>query len=141
MKKIFNWIAKAWTNTINWVKPKASTAVAIVNALKNAVESQVVISFVSNSKNKYDDAILATLRQYLPAVSEKMLIVEKVISSGKSSNEILQALVEYLQDKHPEARIKFYAELAARLTQALADNKITFAEALSISQFVYAEFK
>lgn len=141
IKNISNFFSKLWNNTINWIRPKATTAVKIVNILKDVIESGVVINFVSKTKNKYDDAALVLLRQYLPAIAEKMLIAEKILESGKTNDEILQSLIDYLQDKHPEARIKFYAELAARLTQALADNKITFAEAMSISQFIYAEFK
>jgi len=141
IKQVLNWISKAFSNVIEFVKPKAKTAVNVVNTLKNIVESQIVISFVNKTKNKVDDSALAILRQYLPSIAEKMLIAEKVLESGKTNDEILQALVEYLQDKHPEARIKFYAELAARITEALSDGKITFAEAMSISQFVYSEFK
>lgn len=141
MKKIFEWLSRAWSNTIKWIKPKASTAITIVNAVKYAVESGVVSNFVKSTKTKVDDVAYAAILQWLPKISEQMLIAEKILEAGKTDEEIYQALISYLQDKNPEARIKFYAELAARITQALSDDKITFGEALAISQFVYAEFK
>lgn len=138
-KKIWNWITKAVKVSVDWVRPKAVTAATVVNTVKDIVESPVTSAIVAITPTSVDDVVLKAAKAILPQVAEGMLVAENILQPGTSAATIVSTLVAYLRTKSKPARAKWWTELQAQLTVALADNKISLSESISIGQLVYQE--
>jgi hypothetical protein len=86
-----------------------------------------------------DNAILIRLRRVVPEVTVKMAIAHNIIQSSAVPSEAIAKTVEYLKTLNTTARAAFWVQFAGELNQALADGKITFAEAVALSQLAYVE--
>ena len=139
LKKVWNWIKKSVDGALKFLRPKAETAIAIVNAVKATVENPLVGYVVSLTPTKADDAVLLALNTCLPKIAEEMLVAERVLKAGNTPEAITNALIDFLRSKSKEARAKFWVELQAKLTVALADGKISLEEAIAIGQLMYKE--
>lgn len=143
MKKIFLSIKlffnRTFQNLLAFWRDKATIGIQVVNAIKDVVNSPVASYVVRLTSNKWDDELLERLRALLPVIAEKLLIADNIISTGKTQSEILYELIEYLRRQNKNIRNDFYLRLASMITQALADDKITFLEAMQIAQVVYDE--
>ena len=126
-------------------RDKAHIGIQAVNIMKDVVNSPMAGYVVNLTKGNWDNALLEKLRVILPCVAEKLLITDTIIRGGRngtpSQSEIIHALIEYLRSQNTNIRNEFYLKLAAAITQALADDKITFNEACAIAQLVYDETK
>lgn len=120
------------------LRPKARAAYSIVNALKDIVESPIASAAVLLTKTKADDAALAAARAVLPQIAEKLLVAD-IIMSHPTPSQIIEALIDYLRRQNKDVRAAFYIVLAGKINEALADGKVTFAEAVSIGQIVFEE--
>lgn len=138
-KNIWRWIKKTASGAVAWLRPRAETAIKVVNAVKELVENPLVGDIVNLTPFKGDDAVLQTLKDYLPKVAEPMLVAERVLQAGNHPDVIMATLLDYLRSKSKEARVKFWVELQAQLTVVLADGKVSLQEAIAIGQLVYKE--
>jgi len=141
MKKLFKKIGAAIQKAFAWLRPKVNIALAVINFLKSVVDSEIVSIAVALTNTKLDDKIVDVLKNELPKVAEKLQMADMIMMEGKTAEEILNIIIDYLKKQNKTVRGMFYAQLAALLTQALSDGKIDNAEALTISQFVYTELK
>ena len=139
-KKIMAWFSKVFSSTIAFIKPKAEIAVKVVNVIKEIVESPIVGAIVNYTKTGVDDKILARVKEILNVIAPK-LIVAQILQENKTNSEIILDLIDYLKSQNSKIRTSVYVMLAAELTKALADGKITTGEAISISQIVYEEIQ
>ena len=139
-KKIKAWFNRVFDKAIEFIRPKAEIAVKIVNVIKAVVESPIVGAIVSFTKTDIDDKILARVKEVINRIAPQM-IVTKILQNNKSHSEIILDLIEYLKSQNSKIQASVYVMLAAEITKALADDKVTFEEAVAISQIVYKEIK
>lgn len=139
-KKPIAWIKKILGAGIEWLRPKASTAVKIVNVIKDFIESDTAGAIVAFTPTKVDDTLLQKMREYLPKIAFKLQVTEMILDSG-NPDQVIASLIKYLQQQNKDVRAMFYVQLAAKLTEAFADGQIDNVEALAISQMIYKEIK
>lgn len=125
---------------IEWLRPKATTAVKIVNIIKDFVESDTAGAIVAFTPTKVDDVLLAKMRTSLPQIAFQLQVTGMVLESG-TPDQVIAALIKFLQQQNKEVRAMFYLQLAAKLTEAFADGQIDRVEAAAISQIIYREVK
>lgn len=138
IKKILHAIGDLLKGEFEFAKQHAQVAVKVVNAIKAAVESPIAGVLVDLTPFKWDNDLLATVRIVMNKASEEMLVAEGILGYT-NTNEAAVALIHYLQTKTKNARVKFWMELSAKITEYLADGKLSLAEAASISQAIYEE--
>lgn len=141
LKKIGLWIKNFFTKSFDFLEINAAKAVKIVDAVKAAVNNPLIDMVTSLTLTPVDNMAVATVRHYVAKVAEQMLIAEKIIGINKTEAQILKELTKYLADKSPDARAKFYVELAGELAVILSDGKITLSEAISLTQLVFSQQK
>jgi fatty acid-binding protein DegV len=142
MKKLLNSIKNWWERVtgkaIEIMRPNAKAAYTLVNAIKKIVESPALSAIVLLTKTKADDAALAAARAILPQIAEKLLVAD-IIMSHPTPSQIIEALIDYLRKQNKDVRAAFYIVLAGKINEALADGKMTLAEAVSIGQIIFEE--
>lgn len=136
-KKIGEFFSKVFKSGIDFLKPKAECAVKVVNVIKDVIESPFADVLVNLTKTDIDNGLLKKLRIILPKVVFTLLTVDVIVNAGSTDEEIIQALVEYLRKQNNTLRAAYYTALAAKIHESLEDGKISFGEAVSITQIVY----
>jgi hypothetical protein len=77
----------------------------------------------------------------VPPVLEKTIITLNIVKAHNSKSKIIEKGLEYLKGATKEQRTQFYITFAAELNIVLSDGKITFGEAVILSQLVYRQIK
>jgi hypothetical protein len=133
LQMIFAWIKKLLSK-----KVIATIAVKLVNEIKDLVNSEGVKAMVDYTATTKDNEYLAKVTAVMDDVYKGFLIAEGVIDKLDEPRNLLPLVIEYLKNAKPESRRKFWVDLAARIAEALSDGTITFAEASSITQLIWA---
>lgn len=139
-KKPIAWLKKILGGAIEWLRPQASTAVKIVNLIKEAVESDTAGVVVAFTPFKWDDYLLLMARKYLPEIVTRLQVTGMILESG-DPDLVIASLIKYLQQQNKDVKSMFYVQLAAEVTKAMADGQIDKGEAIAISQMIYKEIK
>ena len=140
LKKPLAWLKKVFAGAIEWLRPKATTAVKIVEIIKNLVESDTAGAIVAFTPTKVDDVLLIKMRQLLPAIISRLQVTGMILDK-RDPDKMIASLIDYLRQQNLDVRAMFYVQLAAKITEALADGEIDRVEALAISQMIYLEIK
>lgn len=151
MKKFINYMKNLFQQIVLWVKGvlgglldhfkvSAKVAVDITTKLKAIVESEVLDIIVDLIPGELDNKILDKVREILPKVVKKVAIGSGIVSESDSNSEAIQKFIDHLRSLNPDGRKAFWVTFAAELNVALSDGKLTFAEALILTQLTYTEF-
>jgi len=136
MKKIIEWLMnlfKSAKKAIEKAKPYAQIAVDAVNNLKSFVEGKEFIFFSDLLPGDIGTELRIKLMKALEKAAPEVLAAAGIIGS----NNPIPELIKYLQSKIKSDRGDFYAELAGRLIQHMADGKIDLSEAIDLGQLIY----
>lgn len=138
-RKIKDFVVKKVKGAIEWIKPKASVAVTVINALKETIESPLADFAVSLTRTQLDDKLLVIARTGLAKASEEMMLAEGIVTGSTEAVDIENHIIDYLRSKSKEARAKWYVELQGKLTVYLADGHISLQEGIALGQMIYKE--
>lgn len=143
--KVFKWIESLYHKVVGFLldefKEHAYQAVTIVENLKMILNSSVtdlVTILIPGSK---DDLLVAYLREIVPPILEKTIIALNIVKQNNSKTKVIEKGLEFLKVATKEQKSLFYITFAAELNIALSDGKITFGEAVILSQLVYRQIK
>lgn len=139
-KKPLAWVKRILGGAIEWLRPKANTAIKIVDLIKEAVESDTAGAVVAFTPFKWDDVLLATARKILPSVITKLQVTGMILNSDNPDTAIA-SLITFLKAQNKDVRSMFYVQLAAKITEAYADGKVDNSEIIAITQMLYKEVK
>ena len=138
LKAIGDWIRSKFKLT-DFIEQHAEQAIKVVDLLKTIVNSKVFDIAVLYTKNAADDKALVIARQALIEASRMLLIINGNFRQEMTNEQVILRLVEILRGEFPQAQATFYVQLAGMITQALSDGKISLAEAITISQYIYSQ--
>lgn len=139
MKKIIKKIKDWFSDSFNLLKKNSELAVKVTAKLKEIVESPVADIAVNLSPSNIDNAALIAIRKYIPKVAFKMALAHQICEESFTPNEAIGKLINYLKGLKLEARAAFWVQFAGELNLAFSDGKLTFPEAVMLSQMVYIE--
>ncbi len=138
MKKIINWIMAIFNRTRVYVLKYVQPSVALVENLKTAMDSSLVDLLTAVIPGNLDDVIVAKMRQYLPIILQDLKIAEKC-ASLTDPNEILKCALEALKTYDTKSQYVYLAGIAQKLTDALADGKLSWSEIVSMVEYTYQQ--
>ena len=145
MKKIFQYVKdfiQKWIGiSFEFVKDNSEVAVDVTNKIKKIVDSPIADILTAIIPSDLDDKVVSKLRKVLPIVLEKMAIMHGILIISTSNENTIALIIEHLQLTNKDLRADFYIRLAGELNVALADGEISLAEAIGLSQIIYAEKK
>lgn len=139
MKKIINKIKSWFSNSFQFLRNNSELAVKVTAKLKEYVESPMADLAVNLTPTNLDNSGLILLRKYLPQVAFKMAVAHNIMQESANPNQAIGKLIEHLKGLKLEARAAFWVQFAGELNLAFSDEKITFPEAVMLSQMVYIE--
>lgn len=139
VKKVGRFFGNLFRTTGEFLRKNSEVAVKATQVLKSIVESPVVDVIVTLTPTGLDNAIAAKLRKVMPEVVTKMALAHNIIEKSTVPSVAIARIVDYLKILKPEARTAFWLQFSAELNHALADGKITFAEAVILAQMAYKE--
>lgn len=143
MKKIFEFLKglvnKALGSVLDLFRKHAELAVSITERLKQVVDSPVADVVTVLIPGDVDSVIVARLRKELPKVLEKLALATNILKEGETSSDVIALVLEYLKTANVDAKKMFWVTFAAEVNLVLSDGKITFSEAVIISQLVFNE--
>lgn len=147
-KSLVSWISQFYYRVDKIADKVAPIAIRIVNAIKDINDStqgdvvaQIITAVIPGKK---DDAIVKQLRKWLrtqlPIIAEAIGIVQN-ISSITDANEQLKAIAHEINFSNDLKKRTAYHTLATLLIEALADGRISWSEAVVLSEFYYSDIK
>lgn len=140
-KKISDWFKRILLVALPKYKQISKIAVDITNKLKAIVESEVLDIAVNLIPGDVDNVILDKIRNILPLVIKNVSLAAGIAFESENNSEVIQKLIDHLKSLNPEGRKAFWVAFAGELNRALADGKISFEEAVILSQIAYKELK
>jgi len=138
-QQILNWVKGTLGNLLEHFKGVAKIAVEITTKLKFIVESEALDVAVDLIPGNLDNKILDKIRIILPQVIKRVSLVAGIVSESDSNSEAIQKFIAHLRSLNPEGRKAFWVTFAAEMNIALSDGKLTFAEAVILTQLTYTE--
>jgi len=138
--KISAFLKKLSGKGFDVLRDNSVLAVQITHRLKTIIESKTTATVVDLIPGHLDNITVALLKRVLPVVTEKLAILTGALQNEKDA-DVVEVVIRKLQELHPELRDSFYLAFSAQLNRALADGKISLAEAASLAQMLYLEIK
>lgn len=139
--KITSWLQGVFSDSFSWLEVNAGYAIQAVNVVKDVINSPIATVLVSLTPTTADDVILAAAKRYVSRAAAELLVVYGILKGSENPEQVLRKLTEYVSGLTPDQKAVFYVQLSGKVMQILADGKITLAEAISLTQFVYANKK
>ena len=147
IQKAWSWVTNIFNKADDEAKILVPIAIKIVNGLKVVMESPAdnalvyLIDFVT--KGIVDPVLIQkiydTIKSYLPKVLTDLTLINS-IANITDPNAQLQAILAALKLSSNAAQNTLYHGLCSLILQDLSGGKLTFAEAVSISQYYYTNF-
>lgn len=138
--KVEKWIKDTLEKGDAFIRKHGEIAVKVTQALKSAVESNIVKTAVELTPTDLDDRALLVAQQVIPKVAFHVALGMGLVKETNSPEEAVKALQEYLQGILPYGRAKFWADFAAEALVYLQDGKISWKEGNKLTQMYYDEY-
>lgn len=119
------------------IKKNVEPAIKVVNILKDIIESPAVSVGVALTPFAWDDNLVKLAKSALPKALLALQILKDTI--GKSNEEMVKAIVDEVRKYTPDAKAKFYEDLATMLAHDLSDGELSIAELSDLVKFVYEQ--
>lgn len=138
-KKLFAKVKELFSDSFDKLRIFSGVAVKVTAIMKEIVENPLLDITVDLTKTTKDNQILNKLKVIVPIVSNKIAVVHGILLVDDKQSDSVAKLLEYLRSISPEARVSFWILISGEVNKALADGKISLAEAVALAQLVYAE--
>lgn len=143
-KKFVKWLKRTYVKLSVISKKYIDIAVNVVEAIKKIQDSPVddIILFLvkmaipGDADDKLINRVSDTLKEWIPKILLDLRIIDS-IANIEDPNEQLKAVLAELKFSSVEAENVFYHSLAALIMEKLSDGKITWSEAVRISEYYY----
>lgn len=134
-------VIKNLSSAFKALRKNSGIAVSITNRIKQIVENPITDIITDLIPGDLDDKIHEKLKVIVPQVAFKLAIAHKILQENETDSKAVENIITYLKTLKPDARIGFWIHFTGELNMAMADQKITLSEAVSLTQMVYLEFK
>jgi ribosome-associated translation inhibitor RaiA len=138
-KKLFEKVKELFSDSFDKLRLFSGVAVKVTAVIKEVVENPLLGLAVDLTKTTKDNQILAKVLVIVPQVTAHIAIAHGIIQATDDNSDTTGALIEHLRKISPAARASFWVMLSGEINKALADGKISLAEAIALAQLVYAE--
>jgi hypothetical protein len=118
------------------VKKDVVVAITVVQQVKAVVDSPVADIVTALIPGNVDDQIKARLREILPKLILELSLVESV-TDIEDQNERLQVILDKLKLSSDAVKNAFYHSLASIILEKLSDGKLSWSDAVAISEYYY----
>jgi hypothetical protein len=118
------------------VKKDVVVAISVVQQIKTVVDSPVADVVTAMIPGQLDDQIKTILRNLLPKLILELSLVQSV-TDIEDQNAQLQAILEKLKLSSDDVKNAFYHSLASLILEKLSDGKLSWPDAVAISEYYY----
>jgi hypothetical protein len=139
LEQIKTWLKAKFDKGFDAIKKNSYTAVKVTEALKNVIGSPITDLLTALIPGEFDNEIKYKLRKILPEVAAKVAIGHNIIQASDDPNTAMTAIVAYIESLGAEARKDWWVLFSAKVTEALSDGKVTYAELVVLTQMAYTE--
>lgn len=114
-------------------------AVEIVENIKKVSDTPIPDVLAAIIPGDLDEEIIKKLRQAIPDILDKLKLFDQC-GQLTDSNELLQCVLKNINLSSDELKNTMYHGLSSLLVQTLSDGKLTFQEAVLLSEYYYKNF-
>lgn len=136
LRHLWQSIKNLFDKVENEVKKDVVIAISVVQQIKTVVDSPVADVVTALIPGDVDDLIKEQLRQWLPKIILQLALVQS-ISNIEDENAQLQAILDKIKLSSDETKSAFYHSLASLILQKLSDGKLSWTDAVAISEYYY----
>ena len=143
MKKVIaqikTWLQAKFKAGFDAVKKNSHIAVKVTEELKKVIDSPVADLITALIPGELDNEIKYKLRKILPEIVAKIGIAHNIIQASDDPTVAMQKIVAYIQSLGGDARKDWWVLFSAKVTEALSDGDVTYAELVALTQMAYTE--
>lgn len=146
IQKIFAFIKKLYNKLVDETKELVPVAIKVVEGIKKVMDSPVddvtlaiiatIIPALPKDKISY---YKLKLEDYLPKLILELNLVN-TIANETDVNKQLQMILEQLKLSSDEVKAEKYHALASKILVILSDGKVTWSEAVILTEWYYQDF-
>lgn len=135
-RRVGKWLKSLFTKTKAIAETYIPIGIEVVEEIKKVVDSPITPLLTMLIPGHLDDAIAAKVKQLLPQVLTTLRISNDC-AKKTTPDEVAQCVIAYLRTLRPNERHDFWLKIAAKVSAALSDGKLTWTEILDITQDIY----
>lgn len=136
LHKLWESIKHAFESVEKEVKEDVVIAISVVQRVKLLVDGPVADVIAALIPGHVDDDIKEKLREWLPKLLLELGMVQ-AIANIDNVNDQLAAILGKLKLSSDDAKNAFYHGLASLILQKLSDGKLSWSDAVAISEYYY----
>lgn len=137
-KRLGNWFKKFFKRSKAIAEKVIPIGIEVVEEIKKVVDSPVTPLINMLIPGNLDDAIAAKVKQLLPQVLATLKISNEC-AKKTTPDEVVQCVIAHLRTLRPHERHDFWLKIAAKVSAALSDGKLTWTEILDITEDIYKQ--
>jgi hypothetical protein len=138
--KFFAWIKRMFRSLKALGQKFVTPSITIVEGLKKFVEGPLAPILTIIIPGTLDDRIVQKAKEYLPKILKSLRIADECLSLEKPE-DIVACAVKNLKKYEPDALDATYHSVAAMLAVYLSDKKLSWSEAVSLTEYIYKNEK
>jgi len=123
-----------------FLKNEIPTAISVVDMIKFYVNSPLVPFLTALIPGTADDLIAAKVKEVLPQILLNLRIAGECANLS-TNDAIIQCSIKHLREYDPKAQAAYYLTIAAMLSEALTDGKLSWAETIHLVEYTYQQRK
>lgn len=144
IKKIWDAIGKFFNRMEDETKRLVPVAIKVVEGVKSVIDSPVddiIAEVIKKSiKGEVDDIIIdkikLTVETWIPKILLELKMIES-IANIEDTNEQLKVILEQFRFSSDETKNIFYHGLSCLILEKLSDGKLSWSDAIAISEYYY----
>jgi hypothetical protein len=129
-------IASLFEKVEKEVKKDVVIAISVVQRIKVVIDSPVADVVTALIPGDADDRAKTLLREWLPKLLLQLGMIQS-IANIENVNDQLNAIMEKLKLSSDDAKNAFYHSLASLILEKLSDGKLSWSDAVAISEYYY----
>lgn len=149
IKKLWVWVKWIWFSLDKEVEKYVPAAIGIVEGIKKVMDGpvdDVVLTIVKTAvPGTADDILIDKVKYFVENNLPKLLFQLKLVNTiagYDNVNDQLKAILAEINFSSDQVAGAFYHSLASLILESLGDGKLTWSEAVLISEFYYkSKFK
>lgn len=146
IQKIFAFIKKLYNKLVDETKELVPVAIKVVEGVKNVMDSPaddialaIITTIIPSLPKDKISYYKLKLEDYLPKLILELNLVN-TIANETDVNKQLQMILEQLKLSSDEVKAEKYHTLASKILVVLSDGRITWSEAVILTEWYYQNF-
>ncbi len=135
-RRVGGWFKKLFTKTKAAAEKYIPIGIEVVEQLKLVMDSPLTPLLTMLIPGTLDDAIAAKVKRLLPEVLATLKISNECAKKA-TPDEVVQCVIAHLRTLRPDDRHDNLLKIAAKVSAACSDGKLTWTEILDMTQDVY----